>query len=140
MKGETPAREESVSQPMRRRLMIAAVMAAAFGAETASSWEQMPRPANAHPLLQTMLEALGQRFDAMHLTGIEAAQIEPHLERVLRESLASSASWSAAQVRRCLRQHIEADYRDGELRVVHGWWLSATEAHCLELLEQLRLG
>lgn len=127
------------AQPQRRRVMMAVAAIAGLALT-----RRLPAPFDAGAeffetggdLLGQLLKALGYRVDAS--AALTNADIELHLTRILRAPLAVLAS--DQDVKRRIRRNIEADYQAGDIRVVDGWWLSATEANCLELIERARAG
>lgn len=122
-----------LAQPQRREVMMA-IAAIAGLALTAQSPALLDAGSDS---LRRLLKALG--YDVGRGPVLTNADVELHLSRILRAPLAGLASDSSAQdLRQRIRRNIEADYRAGDIRVVDGWWLSATEANCLELLEQVR--
>lgn len=84
----------------------------------------------ASDLLQRVLRALGYD-DASAAT---TAAIDARLARILRTKTLSAPT---GDLKQRIRDNIAADYRAGALRVVDGWWLSETEADCLELIAGL---
>jgi hypothetical protein len=131
---------DEVAQPQRRQLIIAAVAGIALGLKSSGA-SALPNDATAGELLGPLLEALGQDFDAGTVMAMTDVSLELHLSRILRAPAAALASLPTAQeLKQRILKNIEADYRAGEIRVVNGWWLSATEAYCLELIEQVRAG
>jgi hypothetical protein len=89
-------------------------------------------------LLKRVLQALGHGIDSNEL--VASASVDLQLARILRvpaavfASQAPTANDVTSDLKQLIRHNIEADYRAGEIRVVNGWWLSATEASCLELI------
>jgi hypothetical protein len=126
---------EGLAQPHRRQLMMAIAAIAGLALTTQSpAWLS----AGGDPL-RRFLKALG--YDMDNGVALASADVELHLSRILRVPLAVLASDpSARELRQRIRRNIEEDYRAGDIRVIDGWWLSATEANCLELLEQVRAG
>jgi hypothetical protein len=135
MSQDSEPMHEELAQPQRRQLMMA--IAAIGGlALTAQSPELLD--AGADPLAQ-LLKALG--YDAGKSVALTNADVELHLGRILRAPFVVLVSDPSTQdLRQRIRRNIEADYRAGDIRVIDGWWLSATEANCLELIEQVRAG
>ena len=97
-------------------------------------------------LLRQVLQALGHGIDRNEVDALGAsilgASIDLQLARILRLPAAAVASQASGidDLKRLIRDNIAADYRAGEIRVVNGWWLSATEASCLELIVAVRAG
>ena len=134
-----PVHEDLVLQ--QRRRVMAAVAAVAGLALTMTS----PTLRNAgsdffekgSDGLGRLLKALG--YEVNESVALTSADVELHVSRILRAPLAMLASDPSAQdLKHRIRRNIEADYQAGDIRVVDGWWLSATEASCLELIEQVR--
>lgn len=131
---------EGLAQPQRRQVMLA-VAAIAGLALTIKSPALIDAGADlveaGSDLLGQMLQALGQEASV----GVTNAAVELHLGRILRAPLATLApDVSVLDLKDRIRRNIEADYRAGDIRVVNGWWLSATEANCLELIAQVSAG
>jgi hypothetical protein len=137
MSRDSERTHEDLAQPQRRQLMMAIAAIAGLALTT-----RLPALLNAggdpDPLAQ-LLKALG--YDAGESVALTNAEVELHLGRILRAPLAVlSSDPSAQELRQRIRRNIEADYRAGDIRVIDGWWLSATEANCLALIEQVRAG
>lgn len=139
MKQDSQQVHADLAQPQRRQVMMA-VAAIAGLALTGRSPAPLDTGAEffetGGDLLGQLLKALGYRVDAS--AALANADIELHLSRILRAPLAVLAS--DQDLKRRIRRNIEADYQAGDIRIVDGWWLSATEANCLELIERLRAG
>lgn len=126
---------EDLARPQRRQV----IMALAAVASLASTMRSPALLDAGGDALGQLLKALG--YDIDKSVALTNADVELHLARILRAPLAVLASDPSAQdLKRRIRRNIEADYRAGDIRVVDGWWLSATEANCLELIEQVRAG
>lgn len=126
---------EDLARLQRRQVMMAMAAVASLALTMRS-----PALLNADgdPLGQ-LLKALG--YDVDKSVALTNADVELHLTRILRAPLALLASDPSAQdLRQRIRRNIEADYQAGDIRVVNGWWLSATEASCLELIELVHAG
>lgn len=129
-------------QPQRRQLMMA-IAAIAGLSLTMRSPTLLNAGAEAletgRDLLAQLLNALGQQADRSMAT--TNAAVELQLSSILRAPLSVFASdVSTHDLKQRIRRNIEADYQAGDIRIVDGWWLSATEANCLELIEQVRAG
>ena len=125
--------DERLPRPLRRQ-----VLQAAAGVVAMTLTMQLPAIAareTERELLARLLAALGESVDRPVV--LNHAALEHHLTRILRAP-ANTVESSTLELKQRVRANIEADYRAGELRVIDGVWLSATEAHCLELLEQVR--
>ena len=140
----------------RRRDVLFAATALA-GASVAMRYPGIPSLASRghepiaaqNALLKQVLQALGQGIDsnaadaAMSASVDSQPSVDSQLSRILRApaaALASQAPASVGDLKQLIRDNIEADYRAGEICVVNGWWLSATEASCLELIGSVRAG
>jgi hypothetical protein len=121
-----------LAQPQRRQLMMA-IAAIAGLALTRQSPALLSAGGDA---LRHFLKVLG--YDVHNSVALTNADVELHLSRILRAPPASDPS--PRDLKQRIRRNIESDYQAGDIRVVNGWWLSATEASCLELLEQVRAG
>ena len=140
MSQDTQQLHEGLAQPQRRQVMLA-VAAIAGLALTIKSPAVMDAGVDlveaGRDLLGRMLQALGQERGV----GVTNAAVELHLRRILGAPLAGLApDVSVLDLKQRIRNNIEADYRAGDIRIVNGWWLSATEASCLELIEQVGAG
>lgn len=94
-------------------------------------------------LLKQVLQALGQGIGGNEADAVMSASADLQLTRILRTPaavIASQAPASVSDLKQLIRENIEADYRAGDICVVNGWWLSATEASCLELIGAVRAG
>lgn len=130
--------KETMAQPQRRQFILAAVAGIALAMKS-PVLSALTDQRNGSALLGPLLEALGQDFDAGTELAMTEAALQLHLGRILRAPVVMLESpLSTQEVKQRILRNIEADYRAGEIRVVDGWWLSATEAHCLELIEQVR--
>ena len=107
----------------RRRRFILAAAAAVVGLSAV----RFAGVVTESDLLKRVLHALGHGDESAATT----AAIDARLARILRTKTLST---SARDLKQRIRDNIEADYRAGALRVVDGWWLSETEADCLELI------
>ena len=88
-------------------------------------------------LLARVLEALHHHPQGKFPVASDE-KIRPLLARVLgapADDLDSYATVSPAQLKQRIQDNIVSDYKQRRLRVVEGWWLSDTEAGCLELVE-----
>lgn len=86
-------------------------------------------------LLARVLEALHHPAPAELRVADDT--IRSLLARVLGtpvHELDSYADASVAQLKERIQANIAQDYRQRRLRVIEGWWLSETEAGCLELV------
>lgn len=111
----------------RRRQFILAAIATAAGLPAAVRFSGAGADSD---LLKRVLQALGQGGENAATT----ATIEARLARIVRANVPSA---SAGALKQRIRANIQADYRAGAIRVVDGWWLSETEAECLELIASL---
>lgn len=120
------------SAARRRRQFILAAAAAIVGVPLAS---KLSGAMTGSDLLKQVLQALGHADEAVATT----AQIDARLALILRDPHLTDRLEliDGAYLRRRIKDNIEADYRDGALRVVDGWWLSSTEAECVELIAQV---
>lgn len=135
MKQETQQVRGDEALPQRRQVMMA-IAAVAGLALTLKPPALLDASGDT---LGQLLKALG--YDAGKRATLTNADVELHLSRILRAPFAVLASDPSAQdLKRRICCNIEADYQAGDIRVVEGWWLSATEASCLELIEQVRAG
>jgi hypothetical protein len=127
--------QANLAQPQRRQLMMAIAAIAGLALTT-----QSPALLGAGgDALRHFLKVLG--YDVHNGVALTNADVELYLSRILRVPLAALESHpSARDLKERIRRNIEADYQAGDIRVINGWWLSATEASCLELLEQVRAG
>lgn len=123
---------EDLAQPQRRQVMMALTAIAGLALTVKSpAWFDA-----GGDLLGQLLQALGQKADKG--IAMTDAAVDLHLSRILRTPLSALAPDASVQeLKQRIRHNIEADYRTGDIRVVDGWWLSATEASCLELIEQV---
>jgi hypothetical protein len=120
----------------RRHMMIAASAAAlAVLADRLPGVHVAASRSKHEELLARVLEALHQPNAV--LSALDEGVVRPLLARVLDtmpHEIDSYASASAPQLRRRIQGNIVRDYENRKLRVIDGWWLSETEAGCLELL------
>lgn len=107
----------------RRQFILAAT--AVVGASLAA---RLPGSFVEGDLLQKVLRALGHGNAPV----AAVAGMEECVTRILGSSVACSAP--AEELKHIIRRNIEADYLAGSISVVNGWWLSRTEAECLELI------
>lgn len=113
----------SDSRLCRRQFILAAT--AVVGASLAA---RLPGSFVEDDLLQRVLRALGQENAPV----AAVAGIEDCVTSILGSPAACSES--TEDLKHIIRRNIEADYLAGSIRVVNGWWLSRTEAECLELI------
>lgn len=124
--------EDLPSAARRRRQFVLAVAAALVGVPMASKCSAVTADTD---LLKQVLQALGHADEAVATT----TEIDARLTRILREPGRADRPefMDERYLRERIKYNIEADYRDGAIRVVDGWWLSHTEAECLELIAQV---
>jgi hypothetical protein len=126
------------AQPQRRQLIVAAASIAgiAMALQSPAIAALAEESSAGNDLLAKMLAALGQEIDGQ--VAMTNAALELHLTRILRAPTMCDAT--VPDLKQRILQNIEADYKSGAIGIVDGWWLSQTEAHCLELIEQVRAG
>jgi hypothetical protein len=120
----------------RRYVMIAASAAAmAVLADRLPGTQIVAWRPKHDELLARVLEALHQPQVVLPATDDDV--VRSLLARVLDapvHEIDSYASASISQLKQRIHGNIARDYANQKVRVVDGWWLSETEAGCLELL------
>ena len=124
--------------PRRRNFIVAAsAVALALLSQRLPGVRRTGTGSSHDKLLARVLEALHHHSPG----GVRAVAdevIRPLLARVLNapaNELDNYTNASAAQLQQRIQDSIALDYKERRLRVIEGWWLSETEAGCLELVE-----
>jgi hypothetical protein len=122
---------------VQRRHMMIVVSAAALVvlADRLPGMQVAASRSKHEELLARVLAAL--HHPQLALKAIDEGIARPLLARVLGATpheIDSYASVSVPQLRQRIQGNIVRDYENRKLRVIDGWWLSETEAGCLELL------
>jgi hypothetical protein len=122
---------------VQRRHMMIAVSAAALVvlADRLPGMQVAASRSKHEELLARVLEALHQPQPVSK--AMDEGVARQLLARVLdatQHEFDSYASISIPHLRQRIQGNIVRDYENRKLRVIDGWWLSETEAGCLELL------
>ena len=121
----------------RRYVMIAASAAALAVLADRLPGTQVGAWRSKHEeLLARVLEALHQ--PQVVLPVMDEDVVRSLLARVLDAPLHEIDSYAGAsisQLKQRIHGNIARDYENRKVRVIDGWWLSETEAGCLELLQ-----
>lgn len=133
---------DELTQPQRRHVIMAVAAVAGLAAAIKSPSAWMAEGADASgALLARVLQALGEPVpeQVRGSRSVTHEAVEQYLVRILRIPLSELApDISERDLKARIRDNIAADYRNGDIRIVAGWWLSAAEAQCLELIERVR--
>ncbi|HEY4366937.1 MAG TPA: hypothetical protein VGN07_06845 [Steroidobacteraceae bacterium] len=122
---------------VQRRSFVAAASATAVLALAGGLSSAGPAGSKLDALLARVLQALNHPAPGKP-AGVLAG-VDSLLARVLNISLGELDDYAQmpnATLRRRIQDNIALDYGQRHLRVIDGWWLSNTEADCMELIER----